>query len=110
MRSLLFVGMLLLSGCGSAIQMSGQTVEGERFVGSLTTRGRDYSPLDMRNVSGVECSGTWLFDAPNSGSASFSCSDGRSGTAEFTAAEASGTMKGMLDGKPFSGTFERSPL
>lgn len=109
MKSLLFVGMLLLSGCGSTIPMGGETAEGERFLGSLTTRGRDYGPMDMRNDSGVECSGTWLFDAQNSGSASFSCSDGRSGTVELTAADASGTMRGMLDGKPFAGTFERPP-
>lgn len=106
MRSLLFVGMLLLSGCGSAIPMGGETTEGERFVGSLTTRGRDYGPIEMRNETGVECNGTWLFDAQNSGSASFTCSDGRSGTAELTA----GAIKGMLDGKPFIGTFERSPI
>lgn len=106
MRSLLFAGMFLLSGCGSAIPIDGETAEGERFVGSLTTRGRDYGPLELRNERGVECNGTWLFDAQNSGSASFSCSDGRSGTAEMTA----GTMKGMLDGKLFIGTFERSPL
>lgn len=106
MRSLLFVGMLLLGGCGSAIPMGGETAEGERFVGSLTTRGRDYGPMEMRNERGVECSGIWLFDVQSSGSASFTCSDGRSGTAELTA----GTMKGMLDGKPFIGTFERSPF
>jgi hypothetical protein len=108
-RSLLFLGMLLLGGCGSAIPIGGETAEGERFLGSLTTRGRDYGPMSMRNESGVECSGTWLFDAQNSGSASFTCSDGRSGTVELSAADATGTVRGMLDGKPFLGTFERPP-
>lgn len=110
MRTLLCFGMLLLGACGSAVPMGGETTEGERFVGSLTTRGRDYGPMDMRNDSGVACSGTWLLASRNSGSVSFTCSDGRSGTAELTAVEASGTMKGMLDGKPFAGTFERPPL
>ena len=109
-KTLLLMGMLFLAGCGSGISMGGETLEGERFVGSLTTRGRDYGPLDMRNSSGVECSGTWQLDAQRSGSATFTCSDGRSGTAELAAGEASGTVKGMLGGKPFAATFERSPL
>lgn len=110
MRSLFFVGIFLLSGCGSVIPMGGETAEGERFVGSLTVRGLDYGPMDMRNDSGVECNGIWQLDSQNSGSVSFTCSDGRSGTAELTAVEVSGSMKGMLDGKPFAGTFERPPL
>ncbi len=110
MKSLLVVGLLLLAGCGSAIPMGGETVEGERFVGSLTKHGRDYGPLDMRNGSGVECDGIWQLDSQSSGSLTFTCSDGRSGTAELSAGDASGIMKGMLGGKPFAGTFERSPL
>lgn len=110
MRSLLFVGIFLLGGCGSAIPMGGETADGERFVGSLTSRGRDYGPMDMRNDRGVECNGIWQFTAQGSGSASFSCSDGRSGTVELTTVDASGTMRGMLDGKPFAGTFEQPPL
>lgn len=110
MKPVLLAGLLLLAGCGSAIPMGGETMEGERFVGSLTARGRDYGPLDMRNSSGVECNGTWQLDPQSSGSATFTCSDGRTGTAELAAGDASGTMKGMLGGKPFAGTFERSPL
>ncbi len=110
MKALLFVGVLFLGGCGSAIPMGGETAEGERFAGSLTALGRDYGPMDMRSSTGVQCNGTWQLDSQRSGSAAFTCSDGRSGTAELTAADAPGTMKGMLDGKPFSGTFDRSPL
>ena len=66
--------------------------------------------MDMRNGGGVECSGTWQLDTQNSGSVTFACSDGRSGSAELLESGASGTMKGMLGGKPFAGTFERSPL
>ena len=110
MRSLLFMGLLLLGGCGSAVPMSGETAEGESFVGSFTSRGRDYGPMDMRNDRGVECSGIWQFISQSSGSASFSCSDGRSGTVELTAVDDSRTMRGMLDGKPFAGTFEHPPL
>lgn len=109
-KSLLFVGLLLLSGCGSTIAMGGETGEGERFVGSLTTHGRDYGPVDMRNGGGVECNGIWQLDSQSSGSASSRCSDGRTGTAELSARDAAGTMKGMLGGRPFAGTFERLPL
>ncbi len=111
MKALSVVGFLVLGGCGTAIPMGGETLDGERFVGSLTTRGRDYGPMDMRNISGVECNGIWQLDSQSSGSASFTCSDGRTGTAELSANDATaGTMKGMLGGKPFAGTFERSPL
>lgn len=111
MKSLLFVGMLLLSGCGSAIPMGSEAADGERFVGSLTARGRDYGPIDMRTSSGVECNGIWQLDSHRSGSTSFTCTDGRTGTAELSVGDAAaGTMKGMLGGKPFAGSFERSPL
>lgn len=111
MKSLLFVGMLVLSGCGSAIPMGGEAADGEQFIGSLTARGRDYGPIDMRNSSGVECNGIWQLDSQSSGSASFTCTDGRTGTAELSVGDAgAGRMKGMLGGKPFAGTFERSPL
>lgn len=111
MKALLIVGLLVLGGCGTAIPMGGETLEGERFAGALTARGRDYGPMDMRNSSGVDCNGIWHLDSQSSGSASFTCSDGRTGTAELSAADAAvGTMKGMLGGKPFAGTFERSPL
>jgi hypothetical protein len=85
--------------------------DGEQFIGSLTARGRDYGPIDMRNSSGVECNGIWQLDSQSSGSASFTCTDGRTGTAELSVGDAAaGTMRGMLGGKPFAGTFERSPL
>lgn len=110
MKSLLSVALLLLvGGCGIATSMGGQTSDGEQFVGSLTGHGRDYGPLDMRNGSGVECNGIWQLDQQGTGSVSLSCSDGRTGTAELSAGETVGTMKGMLGGKPFAGTFQRSP-
>lgn len=110
MKPLVFVGILLLTGCGAAIPMGGGTAEGERFAGSLTSRGRDYGAMEMRNDNGVECNGIWHLDPQSSGSASFTCTDGRTGTAELSPHDAAGTMKGMLGGKPFAGTFERSPL
>lgn len=102
--------LLLLGGCGTVVSMGAQTSDGEQFVGSLTGQGRDYGPIDMRNSSGVECSGIWHMDPQGTGSVSLNCSDGRTGTAELTADDAAGTMKGLLGDKPFSGTFQRSPL
>lgn len=110
MRAVVYAGMLLLGGCGTVISMGAETADGEQFVGSLTTKGRDYGPLDMRNSGGTECSGTWHIDPQRSGSATLTCSDGRTGTAELLGSDGGGTMKGMLGGKPFTGTFERSPL
>lgn len=97
MKSMLFFGMLLLSACGSAIPMAGEATDGEQFIGSLTARGRDYGAIDMRNSSGVECNGIWQLDSQRSGSASFTCTDGRTGTAELSVGDAAaGTMKGVL--------------
>lgn len=110
MKAWFLIGALTLGGCGSSIPMRGETADGEQFVGSLTTQGRTYGPIDMRNGSGVVCRGMWQLDSQNAGSASFTCADGRSGTAELSAVEVSGTMKGMLGGKPFTGIFERLPL
>ena len=110
MKSVLYAAMLLLGGCGTVIPMGAETSDGEQFVGSLTTNGRDYGPMDMRNSGGTECSGTWHIDPQRSGSASLTCTDGRTGTAELSGGDGSGTMKGMLGGKPFTGTFERSPI
>ena len=111
MRSLLFAGIVLISGCGSGIPLGGQTAEGEQFVGSMTTRGRDYGPMNMSNGSDVACDGIWQLDSQRLGSLTFSCTDGRTGTAELAVGDAAaGTMKGMLGGKPFAGTFETSPL
>lgn len=110
MRSLLLVGSLLLAGCGSAVPMDGETAEGERFTGSLTARGLGYGPAEMRTGTGVDCSGMWQVDPDRAGSATFTCSDGRTGSVELSSGDAAGTMRGMLGGKPFTGSFERSPL
>ena len=110
MKSLLVVGLLLLAGCGSAVPMGGQTAEDEQFTGALTARGLGYGPAEMRTSAGVDCSGMWQLDSQNAGSATFTCSDGRTGSVELSSGDAAGTMKGMLGGKPFTGTFERSPL
>lgn len=110
MKSVLCAGLLMLGGCGTVISMGAQTSDGEQFVGSLTGHGRDYGPMDMRNSSGVECNGIWQLDPQGTGSVSLSCSDGRTGTAELSGDVTPGTMKGMLGGKPFAGTFQRSPL
>lgn len=109
MRNFLAVGLLLLGACGIAVPMHGETHDGERFIGVLMNRGRDYGPLELRNDRGVTCEGTWVFSSSASGSATFTCSDGRSGSVEFASTGAAGTLKGMLDGKPFSGTFQRLP-
>lgn len=110
MKHLSVLGLLLLGACGTAVPMAGETLEGERFTGALTTRGRDYGPLELRNDRGVTCEGTWVFSTPGSGSATFACSDGRSGSAELVATGSAGTLEGMLDGKPFRGTLQGAPL
>lgn len=104
-----FAGFLFLCGCGTDIPIAAQTSDGERFAGALTTRGRDYGPLEMRNEGGISCSGTWQVDADRRGATFLQCSDGRTGTAELSAEGSGGVMKGMLGGERFQGTVERLP-
>jgi hypothetical protein len=108
-KSACFAGFLLLGGCGTDIPIEGQTSDGERFSGALTTRGRDYGPLEMRNEGGISCNGTWQIDPDRKGATFLRCSDGRTGTAELSAEGSGGVMKGMLGGERFRGTVERLP-
>lgn len=102
--------LLLLGACGTASSISGHTSDGEQFTGELTARGGNYGPLEIRNNGGVSCTGIWQLDQDHAGSMSVTCSDGRTGTTELSAGDSVGTMKGMLGGKPFAGTFERPLL
>lgn len=104
-----FAGFLFLCGCGTDIPIEGQTSDEERFSGALTTRGRDYGPLEMRNGDGISCDGTWQIDPDRRGATFLRCSDGRTGTAELSAEGSGGVMKGMLGGQRFRGTVERLP-
>ena len=109
-RLALLAATLTLAGCGTPIAVDGQTADGEQFTGTLTAEGREFGPLEIRNASGVVCTGTWQFDTDQRGSATLSCSDGRTGSAELSSLEVPGKMSGMLGGKLFRGTYERLPI
>jgi len=102
--------LLILGACGTTVPVNGSTSEGEQFTGELTARGLNYGPLEIRNTAGVSCRGIWQLDQDHAGSMSVTCSDGRTGTTELSAGDSLGTMKGMLGGKPFAGTFEKPAL
>lgn len=101
---------LVLGGCGQSIPTGGQAFSGEEFTGTLTALGRESGPLEIRNAGGVACHGTWQLAPDSRGAAFMTCSDGRTGTAGLSLLSAPGTMTGMLGGKPFKGTVERSPF
>jgi hypothetical protein len=109
-RTILLAALLALGGCGTPIPFDGQTADGERFSGTLTAEGRERGPLEMRNADGVTCTGSWQLDTDLRGAAFLMCSDGRTGTAELSSLETPGKMRGMLGGRPFKGTYERSPF
>lgn len=105
----LICGILLLSlsACSGTVPASGETSDGETFSGTFSRRSDGIGGvIALRSDKGVSCEGRWYLDEDQTGSAVVNCSDGRTGTAELSARQANGTMKGMLGGKPFSGTFQ----
>lgn len=102
------LALLSLAACSGTVPVSGETADGERFTGTFSTRtdGRDGGTAELRSDKGVTCDGRWTLDQDRSGSTIVACDDGRTGTAELSTRETPGTMKGMLGGKLFKGTFE----
>ena len=100
--------LLSLAACSGTVPVSGETADGERFTGTFSTRtdGRGGGAAELRSDKGATCDGRWTLDQDRSGSAIVTCDDGRIGTAELSTRETPGTMKGMLGGKLFKGTFE----
>lgn len=60
----------------------------------------------LRSDKGAVCEGQSQLDDRSTGSAVIVCTDGRTGTAELATHAGVETMKGMLGGLPFKGTFE----
>lgn len=106
-RLLLVIVLLSAGGCSGEVPASGETIDGEKFSGTFGRRTDGAGgTVALSRDKGAVCEGRWHLDAEHTGSAVLTCSDGRTGTAELSAGQASGTMKGMLGGKPFAGTFE----
>ena len=108
MRRLTYAfALLALTGCSGTVPASGETSDGETFTGTFSRRSDGIGGVVLlRSDKGASCEGRWTLAADQTGSAVVVCSDGRTGTAELSAQEANGTMKGMLGGKPFKGTFQ----
>jgi hypothetical protein len=102
------LALLSLAACSGTVPVSGETADGERFTGTFSTRtdGRGGGTAELRSDKGAACDGRWQLDQDRTGSAIVTCDDGRTGTTELSARETPGTMKGMLGGKLFNGTFE----
>lgn len=108
MKGLLVVVVLLLAtACSGTVPVSGETSDGERFAGTFNRRtDGNGGTVALGSDKGTICEGRWHLDEDRTGSAVLTCSDGRTGTAELSASQPAGTMKGMLGGKRFDGTFE----
>lgn len=107
-RLLPVIALLSLAGCSGNVPASGETIDGEKFSGTLSRRTDGVGGVVvLTSDRGATCSGRWHLDEDHTGSVTIACSDGRTGTAELSPGQASsGTMKGMLGGKPFEGTYE----
>lgn len=109
MRQLLLGAMIALTvaACSSTAPVAGETADGEQFSGTLTRRTNGLgSAVALKSDKGASCEGQWQLDEHSTGSLIILCKDGRTGTAELSAQEGKGTMKGMLGGLPFKGNFE----
>lgn len=109
MRRLLVGGMALLAlaGCSGTVPVRGETTDGEQFSGTFTRRTNGLgSAVALKSDKGAICEGQWSLDEQSTGSVVIVCNDGRTGSAELSAHDGSGTMKGMLGRMPFKGTFE----
>ena len=106
-KSICCILLLSLVGCAGTVPASGSTSDGEQFTGSFSKRSDGIAGVvKLNNDRGTACEGRWHLDEEYTGSASMTCSDGRTGTVELSVQSESGTMKGMLGGKPFKGTFQ----
>lgn len=107
MRQLIgVIALLSLAGCSGRVPALGETSDGEKFTGTFDRRADGLGgAITLSSDKGVSCEGRWHLDDDQTGSAVMTCSDGRTGTAELSVLQASGTMRGMLGGKPFKGTF-----
>lgn len=106
------VALLSLGACTGTVPVSGETADGEKFNGTFSTPGdgRGGGALALRGDRGVACDGRWQLDADRAGAAFITCDDGRTGTAELSVRETPGTMRGMLGGKFFKGSFDNPSL
>ena len=113
MRKMVFgIALLALGGCTGTVPVAGETADGERFTGTFSTPadGRGGGALALRGDKGAACDGRWQLDADRAGAAFITCDDGRTGTAELSVREAPGSMRGMLGGKFFKGSFDNPSL
>ena len=71
---------LSLGACSGTVAASGETSDGETFSGTFSRRSDGIGGVvALRSDKGTNCEGRW---------------------------QPAGTLKGMLGGKPFSGTFQ----
>lgn len=109
-RPICSILLLSLVGCSGTVPASGETSDGESFTGAFSRRADGIGGVvAMSSDRGIACEGRWHLDEDHTGSAVMTCNDGRTGTMELAVEPVRGTMKGMLGGKPFKGTF-RDPM
>lgn len=83
-RSSIAAACLLLAGCGSiSVPASGVTATGQSFTGSATVKINGEGVFELVSIAGVKCGGAYnAMDKSPAMSITFSCSDGRTGTAD----------------------------
>ena len=100
--------IFMLAGCSLTLPVQGDFNKGqEMFLGQATGNMDGSGTIIINSESGVSCSGKFQYDEPRvSGSGSFECQDGRTGTFRFTSNGTSGMGFGKTNkGEPFKFSF-----
>jgi hypothetical protein len=107
--------IIILSACATSITLplQGDFNKGqEKFLGQATGYIDGKGTLAMNTESGITCQGQFEYlESRVSGSGTFNCDDGRTGTFTFTSSGTTGMGFGKTNkGEPFKFTFGHSKI
>lgn len=103
---MLALGALALGGCSMTVPFYGQAEDGsETFTGTSTGHADGSGTVQITSNKGRVCTGKFVYVTARTGSGTFTCQDGTSGTANFVSAGMHGTGAGQLGNRRFTFTF-----
>lgn len=110
---LMFAAAVCLSGCAVTLPVQGDFNKGqEKFLGQATGQADGSGSMTITSESGVNCIGKFQYaDSRVSGTGTFECDDGRTGTFNFTSNGMSGLGFGKTNkGEPFKFVFGHNKI
>lgn len=106
MLLLLALCVNILGGCSMTVPFQGTAEDGsETFTGTTTGYADGSGVVNIVSNKGLVCTGKFVYVTERTGSGTFTCRDGTSGTANFVSAGRHGTGSGRLGNRRFTFTF-----